>query len=275
MFGSLNTAVSGLDYFQNQLDVIGNDVANSNTTAFKSGQVEAVDNFNKYFSPGNSTASSIQIGSGVSTSAVTTNFQTGTISDTGVATDLAINGNGYFLVQDPATKANYATRDGSFSLDSNNFLVNSAGYRVQGYNDGGLSNTGDIHIDEAGLNLPAGVTKKGFTIGNDGTINVIGSDNNTYTRGQVLLQNFGNQNALVKQGGNMYSNLAAAAPLAAPIAPGAGATGPLRVKALEQSNVNLASELTNLITMQRGYQANARLVTTNDDILQEVVNLKR
>lgn len=277
MFGSLSTAVSGLDYFQNQLEVIGNDVANSNTTAFKSGRVEAVDNFNKYFSPGNTTASSVQIGSGVSTSAVTTNFQTGAITATGVATDMAINGSGYFMVKDPTTNATYATRDGSFKLDSQNYLVNSAGYRVQGYSDGGLSTTSDIKIDTAGLNLPTGVSVVGTTynITSDGKISYTGSDGNTYTRGQVLLQNFSNQNALVNQGGNMYSNTAAAGPLAAQTAPGTAATGLLKVKALEQSNVDLASELTSLITMQRGYQANARIVTTNDDILQEVVNLKR
>ena len=63
--------------------------------------------------------------------------------------------------------------------------------------------------------------------------------------------------------------------LSAPAKPGDSATGSLRAKALEQSNVDLAGELTNLITMQRGYQANARIVTTTDDILQEVVNLKR
>ncbi|HTI70343.1 MAG TPA: flagellar hook-basal body complex protein [Candidatus Limnocylindria bacterium] len=270
MLSTLNTAVSGLNYFQNQLEVIGNDVANSNTTGFKSGKVEAVDNFNKYFSPGSSTASSIQIGSGVSTSSVSTDFQNGTIADTGYATDMAVDGNGYFTVQDPNSKINYVTRDGHFSVDTDHYLVNSSGYRVQGYKDGTLATVGDIQIDGAGF----GGQMQGYSIGGDGKITIIDGTGTPQTRGQVLLQTFSNQSALVKQGGNMYANTAAAgASTAAP--PSTAGNGKLRVKALEQSNVDLAGELTSLITMQRGYQANARIVTTTDDILQEVVNLKR
>ncbi len=270
MFSSLDTAVSGLSYFQNQLETVGNDIANSNTNGYKSARVEATDNFSQYLANGGPTGSSTQIGTGVSTSAVTTNYTEGTISNTGVATDLAIDGQGFFVVKDSNSGASYATRDGEFKVDSSDYLVNSAGLRVQGYNDSALSNIGDIKIAP-----PAGVTMKSYSIGTDGVVSLLGTDNNVYKIGQVLAQNVTNPDALNKVGGNLYSNIAAAGPLAQLTPPGAQGTGSLRVQALEQSNVDLAQEMTSLITMQRGYQANARVVTTTNDILQEVVNLKQ
>jgi flagellar hook protein FlgE len=272
MFSSLNTAVSGLSYFQNQLETVGNDIANSNTNGYKSTRVEAADSFSQYLANGSPGGASTQIGTGVSTSAVSTNFLEGTIANTGVPTDLAVDGQGFFVVKDSVSGSSYATRDGEFKTDSAGYLTNSSGLRVQGNTTpgAGTATIGDIQIVP-----PAGVTMKSYAIGTDGSVQVTGTDDKTYTVGQVLVQNYTNLNALTKVGGNLYGNLNGAGPLAQMTAPGSQGTGALRVQALEESNVDLAQEMTSLITMQRGYQANARVVTTTNDILQEVVNLKQ
>jgi len=114
-----------------------------------------------------------------------------------------------------------------------------------------------------------------YTFNSDGKISVLLADGVQFTRGQVLLQNFSNPQQLLKIGNNMFSGLAAAGPLAAPVAPGSNGLGGLATSALEMSNVDLAQQLTSLITTQRAYEANGKVITTSDDILQTLVNLKR
>ena len=118
-----------------------------------------------------------------------------------------------------------------------------------------------------------------FSIGRDGTVNVHMSDGTQYIRGQILLQRFSDPQALLKEGDNLYSGIASAGPLggATPsaAAPGSNGLGGIESSALELSNVDLANEFANLIATQRGFQASARIITTSDEILQELVNLKR
>ena len=93
--------------------------------------------------------------------------------------------------------------------------------------------------------------------------------------GQILLQNFTNPDQLVKVGGNLYTAPAAAGGLAAAAAPNSSGLGYIVSGSLEMSNVDLAGQLTELITAQRAYEANSKVITTSDDILQTLVNLKR
>ena len=106
------------------------------------------------------------------------------------------------------------------------------------------------------------------------------SDGSEYTRGQVLLQRFSDPQALQKEGLNLYSGIGSAGPLGggtAPLAeaPGTNGLGRIESGALELSNVDLANEFTSMITTQRAFQASARIITTSDEMLQELVNLKR
>ncbi len=284
MLPSLNSAVSGLQQFQNDLDVIGNNIANANTVAFKSSRADFEDTFSQTLSAtgSNGPSAATQIGSGVTTAAVTNDFTPGTPTSTGVPSDLMINGNGFFMVQDPLSGQEYATRDGAFNLDNNSYLVNSEGYRLQGYNDAGLTARGDLRIDTTGMPATAdpSATYDSFSIDRTGQINVKLSDGTTFVRGQVLLQSFINPQALLKSGGNLYSNINNAGPLgsaASPTSavPGTSGLGSVMSGNLEMSNVDLTTEFANLITAQRGFQANARVVTTSDEVLQEVVSLKR
>jgi flagellar hook protein FlgE len=104
-------------------------------------------------------------------------------------------------------------------------------------------------------------------------------DGTQYESGQVLLERFEDSNLLEKVGDNLFTNLRAAGPLGGDaltaVEPGTNGTGLLKSAALEMSNVDLAGEFADLITTQRGFQANARIITTSDEVLQEVVNLKR
>jgi flagellar hook protein FlgE len=260
--------------FQGELDVIGNNIANSNTTGFKSARVDFADALSQTMG-GSGAGTSIQVGTGVGTDAITNEFLQGTINRTGGINDLAISGDGFFVVRNAATNAQFVTRAGAFHLDSSNFLVTSDGLRVQGFNDPTLTAQGDIQIDNVGAPLASVAPVASYNFGSDGTINVRLTDGTQFVRGQVLLQNATNPEALLKEGDNLYSNLANAGPLAAPAAPNTNGLGLLVPTSLELSNVDLANEFAQLITTQRAFQASARIITTSDEILQEVVNLKR
>jgi flagellar hook protein FlgE len=274
MLTSLTSAVSGLDCFQQDMDVIGNNIANINTDGFKAGQVNFADSLSDTLQSGNGP---VQIGLGVYNQSVTNNWNQGAVTSTGVSSDLAISGSGFFVVQDPTTGTQYATQDGSFTVNSSGYLVTAGGQQVQGYNNAGLSTIGSIKIDATGApaTAAAGATVSSYTISSSGQINVTLSDGTTFTRGQVLVQNFQNPQALVNQAGNLYSNLSNAGPVSTTlVAPGTNGTGTIQSGYLEISNVDLSTEMANLITAQRGFEANSKIVTTSDELLQTLVNMK-
>jgi len=284
-----------MQQFQQRLDVIGNNISNVNTSGYKTARVDFEDAFSQTVqaaSPasGNSSAvAGIQIGSGVSTGAIRNQFTQGALSRTGVQTDLAVNGNGFFIVQDELSGSEFATRSGDFRLDQGGYLITNRGFRVQGFvnpvtsttGTAGLNLRGDIRIDMGtpppGLTVASNATITSYDINPEGVITVRLSDGNQYIRGQILMQDFKDPQALMKEGGNLYSGLGNAGPvgLAGPVAPGTFGLGRIQSGALELSNVDLASEFSSMITTQRAFQASARIITTSDEILQELVNLKR
>ena len=273
MLIALDSGVSALNQFQQSLNVIGNNIANVDTVGFKASSMNFADAFSQTL--GSNSSGVMQIGTGVLTGSIACQFTQGSITSTTVPTDMAINGNGFFLVGDPSTGATYVTRDGQFATDTNGYLLTSTGMRVQGYSDAGLTTIGDLRIDNTGA--PGGSTAavKNFTFGSDGKLTVLLADGTQFVRGQILLQNFSNPQQLAKVGNNLYSNLTSAGPLATPTAPSSGGLGTLVTGSLEMSNVDLASQLTSLITTQRAYEANTKVITTSDEILQALVNLKR
>lgn len=272
MLRSLNTGVSGLQQFQQRIDVIGNNIANVSTVGYKGARTTAADTFS------DTLGNALQVGRGVTSSGIDSVFTQGSLMQTGAPADLAISGTGFFTVKDPTTGATYATRDGSFQLDSNGYLVTANGLRVQGFSDAGLTTRGDVRLDATGApgGAPAGARVTSYSIDGSGTIKVLLDDGSAaFTRGQVLLQAFTTPQALRKEGSNLYSNLAGAGPLAQTAAPGSNGLGEVEAGVLEMSNVDLAGEFSNLITAQRGFQANSRIITTSDELLQEIINLKR
>ena len=288
MVRSLNSGVSGIQQFQERMDVIGNNIANVNTTGFKSARVDFADAFSDTIRPSSSSTintaatPALQVGSGVTTSAIKNIYTQGGVNRTGYPTDLAIAGEGFFIVRDPVSLVEYATRSGDFRVDSNRYLTTNTGLHVQGFNDSGQSVRGDIRVDD--LDRPSTVDPSavmtGFSIDTEGRIKIKLSNGSEFVRGQILMQSFLDNQGLVKEGSNLYSGLAEAGPLggsSAPLAqaPGSNGLGRIESGALELSNVDLANEFASVITTQRAFQASARIITTSDEMLQELVNLKR
>jgi len=271
--------------FQTSLDTIGNNIANSDTTGYKSSRANFADALSDTLQGATASTSTtggiipVQLGTGVMTTSVESEFTQGAVNSTGVATDMAISGGGFFYVKDPSTQATYLTRAGDFITDSSGYLTTTGGLRVQGYTDSTLTTVGDIKIDTTGASSST-ATLSSYTFDSQGKITVTMSDNSTFVRGQVLLMSVQNPNALVKYGDNLYAGIDQAGPLggagsATPASPKTNGLGEIRSKSLEASNVDLAAEFADMITAQRGFQANARVITTSDEMLQDIVGLKR
>ncbi len=264
LLGTLTTSVSALDAFTTGLDTVGNNIANINTTAFKGSDVSFADTFSDV---------------GTQVSAVTQNFTQGALATTGNPTDLGISGNGFFIVADPTTTTTqYATRDGSFTFNSSGYLVNAQGLEVQGLT-GGTASAAPATLGSIKLGTPpTGTTLQSVTISTNGDVVESYSDGSTATTNQVLLQNYSNPTQLSNLGNNLFGNLSAAGPLTATLsssnAPAQGGLGTIQAGSLEQSNVDLTQEFSNMITLQRAFEANARMVTISDTILEDVVNMK-
>ncbi|QCX28592.1 flagellar hook-basal body complex protein [Nocardioides jishulii] len=284
MLRSLFSGISGLRVNQTMLDVTGNNIANANTTGFKSSTTVFQDTLSQLL--GGATAANAtgggtnptQVGLGVQLAATATNFGQGSAQTTGRATDLMIQGDGMFVVR----KGNEQlyTRAGAFAFDETGVLVSPNGNRVQGYlldaagnPTGGLA---DVTLDVANAvpAVPAGVSMTSYQIGSDGKVRGIFSDGVQRDMAQIALANFTNVQGLEKVGETSFR--ASANSGAAQIGtPGEGQMGKIVGGALEMSNVDLAAEFTNLILAQRGFQASSRVITTSDQVLEELVNIKR
>jgi flagellar hook protein FlgE len=263
MLRSMYSAISGMRGFQTKLDVIGNNIANVNTTGFKAGRVMFSDVLSQTMAGGSAPAGNLggtnpkQIGLGSKVSSIDTIFTDGSLQNTNVPTDLAIQGNGFFVLDDGNGGQVY-TRAGNFKLDANGNLVAANGMKVKGPSS-----------------IPANA--QSFSIAQDGTVKYVDSTGNLQSAGQIQLAVFPNPSGLKKVGDSLYrwdSNAGGSANPAL-VNPGTSGAGLLAVGFLEMSNVDLANEFTEMIVAQRGFQANSRVITTSDDILQELVNLKR
>ena len=274
MLSSLSSGVTGLENFQEQMDVIGNNIANVNTTGFKSSVVDFADAFRNTLQGAGTSTPAIQVGTGVDIDGIDNNWTQGALVNTGVESNLAISGNGFFLVKDPNTNAIYATRDGTFKLNQAGELITPSGDIVQGMTNG---TAGNVVVSIAGSTDTSPMVS--YTIDSAGNINVQQSDGNTYNCGQILMQNFTDPQMLVNEGNNLYSNLDAAGAIggssATAYASGTNGLGKIESGYLESSNVDLSSEMANLITAQRAFEANSKIITTTNEVLQTLVNLKQ
>ncbi len=140
-----------------------------------------------------------------------------------------------------------------------------------------LTTLGDIKIDTTGMPATSdpNASMVSYSIGGHGKITVNLSDGTSFVRGQILMQNFQDPSALVKIGNNLFSGMAGAGPWPLPQPPAPTALALFRAGCLESSNVDLSSEMANLITAQRAFEANSKIITTSDEMLQTLVNMKR
>lgn len=262
---------------QIKLDVIGNNIANVNTFGFKKGRITFKDAMYQTIgsaSGGTATRGGInakQVGLGSEIASIDTIHTESSMQNTSRPLDLAItNGDGYFVVNDGGQ--DYFTRAGNFYIDEAGLLVNSDGFRVQGINPetnarGDITIPKQITVDGNSVGLQSiSISQTGEIIAQyeNGTVNTISN---------IALARFSNAEGLDKAGGNLYKSSANSGDPQIDI--GGGAYGTVVSGKLEMSNVDLSEEFTEMIVAQRGFQANSRIITTSDEILQELVNLKR
>ncbi|WP_183098674.1 flagellar hook-basal body complex protein [Nocardioides pelophilus] len=282
MLRSLFAGISGLRNNQTMLDVTGNNIANANTTGFKSSTTVFSDTLSQMLTAASGAnadrggTNPIQVGLGVQLAATSTNFGQGAAQTTGRQTDVMLNGDGFFVVQDG--QQSLYTRAGAFTFDENGILVAPNGMRVQGYAlDVNGDPTGpliDVSLDTAGLGLPPGVELTSYSIGSDGKVRGVFSDDVQRDICQLAIADFDNPMGLDKVGDTMFRESANSGAVQLGVA-GEGQRGQIMAGALEMSNVDLSAEFTNLILAQRGFQASARVITTSDQVLEELVNIKR
>ena len=284
MLRSLFSGISGLRVNQTMLDVTGNNIANANTTGFKSSSTVFQDTLSQMLTAGSAGnaqrggTNPIQIGLGVQVAGTAGNFTQGSNQTTGRPTDMMINGDGFFTVQD-GNSLTY-TRAGSFSWDPNGNLVAPDGKFVMGYaadpTTGVVDTAGGLqHVNQFMNGIGTGTPELvSYEISADGTVRGVYDDNSQHNIGQIALADFVNPQGLNKVGDTQFSasnnSGAPSEGLAA-----TGGRGNLTVGALEMSNVDLAAEFTNLIIAQRGFEASSKVITTSDTVLQDLVDMKR
>ena len=307
MIRSMQSAIAGLKSHQTKMDVIGNNIANVNTWGYKSKSANFADAMYQNYitgAAGNAAAgftggiNTSQIGYGANVSSITSNMETGTQSYTGRAFDCMINGPAFFIVGPYTTNVDTDDLDGAglslsrvgiFSMDSNGYLVDDKGNYVYGYTTGTVDpGTGNVTVDTAAgtelqpirLNVaidgtPAGntITYSSVKIGSDGVITVVDKDSISHVVGQFALATVENVNGMEQDSGFTYEITENAGEIN--VGPQNDASGEVLSGYLEMSNVDLATEMSYMITTQRGYQANTRMITVSDQMLEELVNMKR
>ncbi len=280
MLRSLFAGISGLRTNQTMLDVTGNNIANANTTGFKASTTVFSDTLSQMLtaaSGGNADrggTNPIQVGLGVQLAATSTNFGQGSAQLTGRPTDVMLQGDGSFVLRDCAEDVH--TRAGAFTFDQTGVLVAPNGMRVQGYalDGAGLPTGGLVDVDLNMLALPAGVELTSYSISSDGKVRGVFSDGVQRDVCQLAVADFNNPMGLEKIGDTAFRASANSGPVELGVA-GQGQRGQIMAGALEMSNVDLSAEFTNLILAQRGFQASSRVITTSDQVLEELVNIKR
>lgn len=263
---SLYTAATGMESLQSKLNVIANNLANVNTTGFKSDRANFEDLFYRHeLFPGaqdpanNLTPTGTQIGLGVRVQSTQTNFMQGAFQETGVPLDLAIEGRGFLQVLDQVTSQNLYTRAGNLTINAQNQLVV------------GSAQTG--RLVNPPIQFPQDAT--GISISSDGRVFVQQPGNPQLQQvGQLQMALFQNPEGLLKIGENLYSETSSSgSPIQA--TPGTQGLGVLRQGFLELSNVEPVRELIDLITTQRSFEMNSQVIDAGNQILHVITNLAR
>ena len=259
---SQRIAVTGMLASQRQLEVVSNNLANASSTGFKRAVAHTTDagyqaGLNAPVGPGGMDVHLVGIGQGTQLADITHEFQPGSLQATGNPLDAALQGDGFFAVTMPDGSTGY-TRDGSFSVDGDGRLLTSGGLPVQ---------------DDTGQDLvvPAGATAA--HLDDTGVLVATDANGNDQVVGNIGLAQFANNSGLQANGQNLWTATAASGP-ANPVAQGAANAPNLVAGALEGSNVDMADEFTRLIQAQRGYQLNAKVVQSWDEIQQMANNLR-
>jgi len=254
MLRAFSTAATGMTAQQMLVDVIANNLANINTTGFKRSQIDFQDLlYIKIREPGTEVASGIyspsgvEIGSGVRVASTIKVFTSGEFQNTDRSLDIAIRGKGFFQITLPNGDIRY-TRDGELQMNADGQLVTTTGYSI-----------------EPAVTIP--IDAVSVTIEKDGGINVTDVSGTQSVVGTLQLVRFPNPSGLSSEGDNLMAETEASG---SPITgtPGENGFGTIQAGFLEKSNVQMITELVNLITAQRAYEINSRAIKAGDNMLQ-------
>jgi flagellar basal-body rod protein FlgG len=261
MFRSLTTAATGMEAQQTRLDVTAHNIANVSTNGYKKERAEFADlMYQTVRAAGSSTGNGTtapdptEIGLGVRLAATSRENTQGSLHQTGNPLDVAIEGHGYIPVTTPNGETAY-TRNGALHMTAEGRLVNAEGYAI----------AGDITI-------PSDATQ--VTIGADGTVSaVMPGESQAVELGQIQIATFANPGGLASLGGTLLreTNASGSAVIGAP---GEGAAGTIRQGMLEVSNVNVVEEMIDLISGQRAYEINSRVIKAADEMLGQTATLR-
>jgi flagellar basal-body rod protein FlgG len=259
MLKAFSTAATGMTGQQMMVDVIANNLANINTTGFKRSQVDFQDllyvkmrQAGAEVASGIKTPTGLEVGSGVRAAATIKVFTEGELSNTGRPLDVAIYGDGFLQVTLPNGETRY-TRDGALQVNANGELVTAIGYRI-----------------EPAVSIPTDATA--IDIGKDGSVNVTDAAGTQSVVGTLQLVRFPNASGLSSEGDNLLAQTDASG-TAVTGTPGENGFGAIQSGVLEKSNVQMVTELVNLITAQRAYEINARAIKAGDDMLRTAGNI--
>jgi len=299
MMAGMYAAISGLDANQAMLNDTANNLANVNTVGYKASSVTFANSLTQVMSGASGPTSSnggtnpIQIGLGVQVDATRNEMTEGAFQSTNNPLDIAIEGPGFLRVGAgaPPAKEPYTTgiptnfqytRAGDLTTNTNGFITTPAGDYVIGRNAAVVTETetGDTYEpgkEDSYLRVPPGSTN--VTIGQDGSVSYTDEnpESKTFqdrvTAGYISLATFANETGLERLGGSLWAQTAnSGAPIVG--TPNTTGYGSTIGGELEQSNVDLATEMTNMITAERGYQANSRVISTADEMLGTLVTMQ-
>ena len=275
MMRGMFAAISGLRTHQVMLDVTSNDIANVNTIGYKSARTTFKDSLTQLqrgasgAAGGNGGTNAAQIGLGTQLGSIDNLMTSGALQSTGNPLDVAIQGPGLFRVAAapaggvlPNPAGVEYTRAGNFTTNRDGYLITQDGYYVQGLTAGGADTL--LLIDPDATNV---------AIGQNGEVSYVDGTGTRVSAGFISLATFPNSAGLARSGNNRWLATANSGN------PDPGVPGTQRgfttAGAIEMSNVDLAQSFTNMITAQRGFQANSRVISTSDEMLSDLVNLKR
>jgi flagellar basal-body rod protein FlgG len=261
MIRSLNTAATGMKAQQTNMDVIANNLANVSTTGFKKARAEFEDLiYDTIKEPGAVTGANsispagVQVGLGTKTASIDKDLTQGSTKVTSAPFDIEIQGAGFFPVQLPNGQIGY-TRNGAFKKGPDGRLQDANG-----------------NVMQPEVTIPQNAT--GVEIGGDGQVQIVTSDNiQPQSVGQIQIVGFVNPAGLKAIGGNIFlpSNSSG---LPQQAIPGQNGLGQLAQGQLETSNVNIVEEMVNMITAQRAYETNSKVIQASDQMLQAINALR-
>lgn len=262
MLRALRTAALGMTTQQTGVDNIANNLANANTTGFKRSTMvfqdllyQSLQAAGEGEAAGTARPASLQMGHGAAAVSTLRNFKQGGLIDTGDPLNLAINGDGFLQVTRPDGSIAY-TRDGTLTLSNEGTIITQTGLALEP-NLSVPDNAAEIHISQDGLV----------------TVRIPGEPESVEV-GQIELARFSNPGGLNPLGGNLYEQTdASGEPTIS--TPGQDSLGTVMQHYLEASNVDVVQEMVNLITAQRAYEINSKMVSTSEDMMQIANNLKR